>query len=182
MFPLMNRLTLSLGGLLPALLCGLLASCRTKPPVVRHFLRMPADCAGGLSSIERAKWLKEARSRLPSRRELASTGHLALPAFSSELGTRLSGLEMLIAPGQVSGEEGLAVVAGAGQGATTMGARLLRCTNGHYHDVTFPVTTLSEKTWRFDPSRHAVVGITATGRPAVEFQWTGSTWQTHSLR
>lgn len=49
-------------------------SCRHYSPVERHFLRVPAHAAAGLSSIDRAKWLKQSRKQ-PGFKDSADTRH-----------------------------------------------------------------------------------------------------------
>ena len=90
------------------LIALLLISCRFKSPVENHWLRVPAEAAGDLSSIQRAQWLKEARPGLPKKRELKATGHLVLPAASMLRGSQFAGAEVLLFSG--SGGEALAVI------------------------------------------------------------------------
>ncbi|MDB6070489.1 MAG: hypothetical protein JWL81_1660 [Verrucomicrobiales bacterium] len=47
-------------------------SCRQYSTVERHFLRVPAQAAADLSSIDRAKWLKQSRKQ-PAFKESAAT-------------------------------------------------------------------------------------------------------------
>ncbi len=42
-----------------------LSRCRHHAPVIRHFLRIPAEYAGWLSSIQRGQWLKQHRRCCP---------------------------------------------------------------------------------------------------------------------
>ena len=51
-----------------------MVSCRHYSPVERHFLRVPAHAAADLSSIDRAKWLKQSRKQ-PGFKDSAEASH-----------------------------------------------------------------------------------------------------------
>jgi hypothetical protein len=177
----MNRLTLLLCTLLLVLLSSALTSCRTRPPVVRHFLRMPAEYAGGLSSIERVRWLKEYRKQLPPRRELVATGHLTLPAYATALGTRLNGMEILFAPGQNSGPAGIAILR---KNDSHPAPVFLRYGQACYLRTSPNLSAPGgpPSSWHIDPATRAVIGSTAGGRRTLELQWSGSDWRSHAER
>ena len=59
-----------------------LSSCRRYAPVERHFLRVSAEYAVGLSTIDRAKWLKRARKNPDVVRAAKEISHLQLPAIT----------------------------------------------------------------------------------------------------
>ena len=67
---------------------------------------------GSSSRSLRPKWIKKSRRQLPARRELVATGHLVLPAYASELGTRLDGMEVTWVKGTGMEPGGLRVRAG----------------------------------------------------------------------
>ena len=176
----MNRLTPPLCGLLCALLCVTLSSCRTKPPVVQHFLRMPADYAGGLTTTERAHWLKTSRRQLPPRRELSATGHLILPSFSSDLGTRLDGMEMLYAPGESAATAGLAVLTRRSGDSRESRAWPLFVSYDHTRYTNAPPHLLrpaeSVHSWKMDSTSHTVTGYSSGGHAVLALRWSGHCW------
>lgn len=53
-------------------------SCRHYSPVERHFLRVPAHAAADLSSIDRAKWLKQSRKQPGFQESADSRQYMAL--------------------------------------------------------------------------------------------------------
>ena len=175
MVSIMNRHGSALRGMTALLLAGALSGCRSKPPVVRQFLTMPAEFAGGLSSIERAKWMRSARRQLPSRKTLVTTGHLVLPAYASELGTRISGMEVLRVPGTAEGTAGLAVMT-AGHSSPA----LLRSEPGRF--IKDGTSAPPAAAWHFDHENRTVTGTTVTGTPVVQCRWDGTSWEVRRAR
>jgi hypothetical protein len=162
-----------------ALFCGaaLLSSCRNTPPVVRHFLRIPAEYAGGLSSIQRAQWLKASRRALPPRKVLAATGHLSLSGTSTKRGRILLGLEMLHVPA-AGGNGGLAVVVLPGENADAP-PRLHLLEHQRFVYRESPVHPATCDAWRIDPAGKTVTGFKRRGAglaPASQVGWTGQSW------
>ena len=144
----------------------LLSSCRHYAPVTRHFLRIPAECAGGLSSIQRVQWLKQNRRSLPDRKTLTATGHLVLPAFSSLHGTVLRGMEVLYAQGS-SDTGGLAVITLPGDSLNALPRlELLTCDHSNYtSDAPESGAIGSAVTWRMDSARNTITGSARSGNP-----------------
>lgn len=167
-----------------AVLCGVqwLSSCRHHAPVTRHFLRIPAEYAGGLSSIQRAKWLKENRRTLPDRKTLAATSHLVLPGVSTLRGTVLRGMEVLHAAGS-PGHGGLAVITTPGDNLNVWPhLDLLTYDHSVYANAVPKIGVRgSPAAWRVDSGRKAVTGYTGSGRPVAEVWWSGSGWRARRL-
>ncbi len=167
-----------------AVLCGvlLLSSCRHHAPVTRHFLRMPAEYTGGLSGIQRAKWIKENRRTLPDRKTLTATGHLVLPEISTLRGTVLRGMEVLHAA-ESPGRAGLAVITKPGDNLNVW-PRLDLLTYDHaVYANALPKIEASgaPAVWRVDPGRKAITGYSGSGRPVAEVWWSGSGWRARRL-
>ncbi len=165
----------------------LLGGCRHHVPVTRHFLRMPAEDAGGLSAIQRARWLKSARRGLPPRKTLAATGYLSLPGTTTSMGKTLGGLEMLHVPGN-GGGGGIAVVLPPGE---NVGSRfrlhLLEHQRFLYMETSGKMLGVraSAAAWRIDPAARVITGYDFTGNravPAVEVRWDGSRWYARGVR
>jgi hypothetical protein len=153
--------------------------CRQLSPVERHFLRMPADCAGGLSRIERARWLKHSRRSLPSRKTLQRTGYLVLPGTETKRGTMLRSLELLhISGGDGSG--GLAVVTTSGTTSNaTAQIHLLEHRRFNFTDVTDRVLGgrgAMAGGWRVSPGPPLITGIGARGTVVRQVTWDGRGW------
>ena len=168
----------------PAALCGalMLSSCRHHAPVTRHFLRVPAEYAGGLSSIQRAQGLKTTRPDLPDRKTLTATGHLVLPEISTLRGTVLRGMEVLYVNGS-TGVSGLAVITKPGDNLNALPhLELLTCNHATYTRAA-PRTGISigPVTWRIDSARRAITGYARGGGPVTVVQWSGSAWSVRSL-
>jgi len=167
-----------------AVLCGvlMLSSCRHHAPVARHFLRMPAEYAGGLSSIQRAKWLKENRRRLPDRKTLTATNHLILPGISTLRGTVLRGMEVLhVAESSCNG--GLAVVTTPGDNLD-VAPHLALLTYDHavYANAARKIEVSgAPAAWRIDSSNRAITGFSRSGSPVAEVWWSGHGWRTRRL-
>ena len=148
-------------------------SCRTKSPVESHWLRVPAEAAGDLSSIQRAQWLKEARPGLPKKRELKATGHLILPATATLRGSQFAGAEVLLYPGSGSGVEALAVIVRRADSAT---ARLHLLTRkgtlytDHTHSIPHGPVAAG---WKANGA--LISGLRAAG--SVNMMWDGARWQ-----
>lgn len=160
-------------------LCGtlLLSSCRHHAPVARHFLRMPAEYTSGLSSIQRAQWLKQNRRSLPDRKTLTATGHLILPEISTLRGTVLRGVEVLHVAG-TAGEGGLAVITKPGDNLNAR-PRLNLLTYDHsvYANAGPKIEiSVTPASWRIDPGRKAITGYSRSGSPVTEVWWSGSDW------
>ena len=167
-----------------AVLCGVLmaSSCRHHAPVTRHFLRMPAEYAGGLSGIQRAKWLKENRRGSPDRKTLTATGHLVLPGISTLRGTVLRGMEVLQTV-ESPGRGGLAVITMPGDNLN-MAPHLDLLT--YDHSVFASATpkaggSSAPAVWRIDSGRKAITGYAGSGSPVTEVWWTGSGWRARRL-
>ena len=167
-----------------AVLCGVLmaSSCRHHAPVTRHFLRMPAEYAVGLSGIQRAKWLKENRHRLPDRKTLTATGHLVLPGISTLRGTVLRGMEVLhVAESSCNG--GLAVITKPGDHldvAPHFG--LLTYDHAVYANAVPNIEVGgAPAAWRVNPGRKAITGYSGSGSPVAEVLWTGHGWRARRL-
>ena len=157
--------------------CTMLAGCRTQAPVVRHFLRMPAEYAGGLSGIQRAAWLKASRRSLPSRKTMTATGQLTLAGTSTKRGRILLGLDMLhtSAPG---GNGGLAIVVQPGE---TPGAlpRLHLLEQRRFVYKESPLRPGSHVAWRIDPTGKTLTAYDRRGAglsPVETVRWTGTAW------
>lgn len=162
----------------------LMAACRAPAPVAQHFLRIPAEAAGGLSAIHRAEWLKSSKRSLPSRRQLAATGHLVMPGTSTRHGTVLRGLEMLYIPGP-DRAGGIAVITHPGD---KLGAlpelHLFTCDRLTYVPALPP---LAPYYWRVEPDGRRVTGYSVSVGPGSRRQltprtsliWSGTSWQTH---
>jgi hypothetical protein len=164
--------------ILAALFCAvLLSSCRHTAPVVRHFLRIPAEYAGGLSSIQRAHWLKASRRSLPSWKSMAATGHLALSATATKRGRVLLGLEMLHVP-EPGGNGGVAVVILPGENPGELPRlHLLEHRRFAYTESSFRPGT--HAVWRIDPAGKSLTGYDRRGAglsPVAQVRWTGSSW------
>ncbi len=162
----------------------LLCSCRTKPPVVRHFLRMPPECTGGLSSLDRAQWLKENRKSLPDKRTLAATGHLELKETVTGHGTAIRSLQMLHMPGTNRTAGGIAVVTVSGESAAaTPRVRLLEHRAANYVEVTgsHPAARAAGiSKWILNAADRTATGcIEGDGllSPKIEFHWNGQAWK-----
>lgn len=164
---------------LHAVLCGAmsLSSCRHQAPVARHFLRMPAEYAGGLSSIQRAQWLKQNRRNLPDRKSLTSTGYLVLPEIATFRGTVLRGMEVLHVEGS-AGDGGLAVITKPGDNLNAR-PRLNLLTYDHsvYADAVPKIdNSVAPASWRIDSARKAITGFSRNGKAVTEVLWSGSGW------
>lgn len=167
-----------------AVLCGILtlSSCRHYAPVARHFLRMPAQYAGGLSTIQRAKWLKANRRSLPDRKTLTASGHLVLPGISTLRGTVLRGVEVLHAAGS-PGQGGLAVITKPGDNLNASPHLDLLTYDRSVYTIAAPRIEVSANpaAWRVDSGRKAVTGYSGSGGPVAEVWWSGSGWQSRRL-
>ena len=155
----------------------LMNSCRHQAPVARHFLRMPAAYASGLSSIQRAQWLKQNRRNLPDRKSLTATGHLVLPEISTLRGTVLRGVEVLHVAA-TAGEGGLAVITKPGDNLNAR-PRLNLLTYDHsvYADAVPKIDNgVAPASWRIDPARKAITGYSRSGSGVTEMWWSGSGW------
>jgi hypothetical protein len=156
---------------------ALLNSCRHTAPVVRHFLRMPAEYAGGLSSIQRAHWLKASRRRLPSAKTMTATGYLSLAGTSTKRGRILLGLEMLHVPG-TGGNGGLAVVVQPGENPDAP-ARLHLLEHQRFVYRESPWHPAPHTVWRIDAAGKTITGYERRGAgmaPVAEVRWTGAAW------
>lgn len=167
-----------------AVLCGavLLSSCRHHAPVTRHFLRMPAEFAGGLSSIQRAKWLKENRRSLPYRKTLTTTGHLVLPGISTLRGTVLRGMEVFHVP-ESSGTGGLAAITKPGDNLNASPHLALLTYDHAVYANAVPKIEVSGSpaAWRVDSGGRAITGYSSGGRPVSEVRWSGGAWHARRL-
>ena len=155
----------------------LLSSCRHYAPVTRHFLRIPAEYAGGLSSIQRVQWLKQSRRNLPDRKTLTETGHLVLPAISTLRGNVLRGMELLHAVGPAE-TGGLAVITLPGDSLNTL-PHLDLLTYDHSVfsiDASEPGRMGSPFAWRIDSARKTITGYARGGSPVSEIHWSGVGW------
>ena len=159
------------------------SSCRHHAPVTRHFLRIPAEYAGGLSSIHRAQWLKQSRKNLPDRKTLTATGHLVLPEISTLRGTVLRGIEVLHIHGS-AGRGGLAVLTKPGDNpGMRPRLNLLTYDQAIYTNAGSEIEFgIAPAAWRVDPVRMAMVGFSGGGSPVMEVSWSGSNWRAHRLR
>jgi hypothetical protein len=162
-----------------ALFCGavLMSSCRHTAPVVRHFLRMPAECAGGLSSIQRAQWLKASRRSLPPRKTMAATGYLSLSSTATRRGRVLLGLEMLHVPGP-DGNGGVAVVIQPGENPDAL-PRLHLLEHQRFVYKESSLRPGAHAVWRIDPAGKSITGYDRRGAglsPVVQVRWTGNSW------
>lgn len=157
--------------LLPLLGAPLLCSCRIKSPVENHWLRIPADAAGDLSTIQRAQWLSEAKPSLPKRRALTATGHLVLPGTATLRGSQFAGAEVLLYSG--GSREALAVIV---QHADSPTARLHLLTRkgALYTDHTsvIPGGPVAAG-WKANGA--LITGLRAGG--PVTVMWDGSRWR-----
>jgi hypothetical protein len=161
---------------------AMLTGCRHHAPVTRHFLRMPAEYAGGLSSIQRAKWLKGNRRMLPGKKALTDTGHLVLPAISTFRGTVLRGMEVLHAP-DAGGRGGLAVITTRGE---MVGAQpqlhLLTYDHAVYVNAAPKIEfSGAPVAWRMDSGRKSITGYSSGGGPVTEVWWSGDGWRARRL-
>ncbi len=167
-----------------AVLCAVMmvSSCRHHAPVTRHFLRMPAEFAGGLSGIQRAKWLKENRRSLPDRKTLTATNHLILPGISTLRGTVLRGMEVLhVAESSCNG--GLAVVTNPGDNLN-VAPHLALLTYDHavYANAAQKMEVSgAAAVWRVISGRKAITGYSGGGSPVAEVWWSGSGWRSRRL-
>jgi hypothetical protein len=165
--------------LLPALLCcaAVLSSCRHTAPVVRHFLRMPAEYAGGLSSIQRSQWLKASRRSLPPSKTMAATGYLSLAGTATKRGRILLGLEMLHLP-EAGGNGGLAVVILPGENVNEPPRlHLLEHQRFVYSESAY--RPAARAAWRIDAGGKCITGYDRRGAglvPATAVRWTGHSW------
>ena len=159
-----------------------LSSCRHHAPVTRHFLRIPAEYAGGLSSIQRGQWLKQNRRNLPDRRTLTETGHLVLPAISALRGTVLRGMELLYAGGPAD-NGGVAAITLSGDTMNTLPhLDLLTCDHANYScDVPESGVLGSPVAWRIDAARKSITGYARSGSPVSEVSWSGGAWYARRL-
>lgn len=178
------QIRLALGWCVAALLC----SCRTKPPVVRDFLRMPPECAGGLSGVQRAEWMKVTkRSRksagtLTVWKQQAAGGVLELDQMVTDRGTAVRRSKVLRVGGTEAG--GLAVEFVSGESAAPPRLWLLERRSAVYTDVTarLPAARTAGITeWLFDAGQGTATGCAGAGpgmalRPQVQFVWNGSGW------
>ncbi|HWB01575.1 MAG TPA: hypothetical protein VG796_01040 [Verrucomicrobiales bacterium] len=170
-----------LSATLAALFCCavLLSSCRHHAPVVRHFLRMPAEYAGGLSTIQRARWLKASRRSLPSSKVMTASGHLSLAGTSTKRGRILLGMEMLHVPSP-DGNGGLAVVILPGDDVSAP-PRLHLLEHQRFVYKESPVRPAPHAVWRIDPADKTVTGYDRRGAglaPVTVVRWTGTSWST----
>lgn len=169
-----------------------LSGCRHPSDVERHFLRMPAECAGGLSGIERARWLKDSRDSLPDRKVLRASGFLSLPATRVARGIALHGMKVLYVAGDdVSG--GLATVTLSGSHpADPARLHLLEHRKFCYIDVTDRVLGpqgTRPTAWGMAPDGHSITGFRVHGRAGgqpvltsvAEVSWTGAGWSLRRL-
>ncbi len=163
-----------------AVLCGalMLSSCRQYAPVTRHFLRIPAEYTGGLSAIQRAKWLKENRRSLPDRKTLTATGHLVLPEISTLRGNVLRGMEVLHGA-ESPGRGGLAVITKPGDNLNVSPRlNLLNYDHAVYANAVPKIKVSgAPAVWRIDSGRKAITGYSGSGRPVTEVWWSGSGWR-----
>ena len=160
------------------------AGCRQPAPVIQHFLRIPAESAGGLSAIHRAQWLKAAKRTLPGRKELTATGHLVLPGTATKHGTVLRGMEMLFIPG-AGRAGGIAVITHPGdKQATLPELSLLACDRQTYVDAS-AIVPQERLYWQLSPTAQSITGcavsIPAGGgtilSPRRKITWNGQSWQ-----
>jgi hypothetical protein len=170
-----------LSATLAALFCCAvpLSSCRHHAPVVRHFLRMPAEYAGGLSTIQRARWLKAGRRNLPSSKVMAATGHFSLAGTSTKRGRILMGLEMLHIPAP-DGNGGLAVIILPGEDVNAA-PRLHLLEHQRFVYKESPAGLAPHAAWRIDPAGKTVTGYDRRGAglaPVTVVRWTGTSWST----
>ncbi len=146
-------------------------SCSFKSPVENHFLRVPAGAAGDLSSIERARWLEEARPSLPKRRELKGSGHLVLPATATLRGTQFAGAEVLLYSG--GRKEALAVIVKRAD-STKSQLHLLTRQGALYTDHTAVISGSPVATgWKGNGA--LITGLRAGG--PVTVMWDGRRWR-----
>lgn len=164
-------------------LCGgvsALSGCRTKAPVVQHFLRVPAECTGGLSSIQRERLFKDSRRMLPRKKELAATGYLALPGTVTGRGDTLDGVEVLHVTGSGAVTGVAVLVIHAGQSARSQSLRLLVAERFIYRDVS-AVVPGGPLIWRMNPASDSITGYRRSegqgaALPVARFSWNGATW------
>jgi hypothetical protein len=155
----------------------MLAGCRIQAPVVRHFLRMPAENAGGLSTIQRAAWLKASRRSLPSRKTMTVTGQLTLAGTSTKRGRILLGLDMLHVPSP-GGNGGLAVVVQPGENPGAL-PRLHLLEQRRFIYKESPLRPGVHAVWRIDPAGKSLTAYDRRGAGlsvAETVRWTGTAW------
>lgn len=159
---------------------------------------MPADYVGGLSSIDRAQWVKASRRQYKeAAREsrgqspFGKDGVIRLSSHSTGLGTSVRSLQMLYAPGQDGATDGIAVVSVSGDSAASLPRlKLFEFRHSSYLEVTdrFAAARSSGAAeWIFNgPARTITGGMRLTSRtgtggmqilaPTIEFHWNGLAW------
>ena len=149
---------------------------------------MPPECAGGLSGVQRAAWLKETkRSRksagaLTNWKQQTAGGVLELDQMVTDRGTAVRRSKVLRAGG--SEASGLAVEFVSGESAAPPRLWLLERRSAVYTDVTgqFPAARTAGITeWLFDAGQGTATGCAGAGsgialKPRVQFHWNGSGW------
>jgi len=93
--------------LLLTISCTSFPACRHYSRVERHFLRVPALEAAGISSIGRAKWLKEARKEPAWQDQAREQNYLFLSAATLPPGVRAPEGEVRFFPENKTGRTGM---------------------------------------------------------------------------
>jgi hypothetical protein len=155
-------------------------SCARFAPVERHFMSIPAGAVGGLSSIDRKRWIKANRKQNDDHRAAAAAGWLELGPYGP-----LAGASIWFRPHET--HPGLAtIVTDISASLARQGQLRLHVRQGtHYRDVTKSVLRplLSPPSrWQSAPDHTHFLGFSSTDRrPTAALYWQQN-WRAQPLR